>query len=220
MIKAKYTVHEQKGFTIVELMIGTAVLSTILVLATVTMAGIGRLYYKGINQAKIQNAVRTIANDVVQNIQVGSDVVVGPVSGSGASAQMKAYCIGKIRYSYIPGVKMGDTDGGITYQHVFWRDTISSGCSPANLAQGDPSSGYGGVKGTELMSPNSRLTRFTISLTSQGTYGVDVAAAYGDGDLLDLTTNPNNPTCRGDIGDQFCATASLQTKAVRRLDLN
>ncbi len=62
--------HLQKGFTIIELMIATAVLSTILVMVTVVMVNIGSLYYKGINQARVQDDVRSIADEIIKNIQL------------------------------------------------------------------------------------------------------------------------------------------------------
>ena len=60
----KRTPDKQAGFTIVELMIATAILSTILLLVTTMMINIGNLYYKGVNQARVQDGVRTLADDV------------------------------------------------------------------------------------------------------------------------------------------------------------
>jgi prepilin-type N-terminal cleavage/methylation domain-containing protein len=193
------------GFTIIELLIATAVLSTILLLVTSLMINIGKLYYKGINQARVQDNVRSITDEVAQHLQLG-DSFIPVISGS-----EQAYCMGTTRYTYILNKQIG-SDASTQSLHVLWRDkNPTPGNCPAALpvlTTPMPSSG-----GSELIAPNARLTDFTI--TGSSPYSVSVSVAYGDDDLLNLSGV--NTKCKGDIGDQFCATAKLQTIVVRRL---
>lgn len=208
-------------------MIATSVLSTMLLLATIIMISIGNLYYKGINQARVQDDTHSIADEVAQHLQLSGTAV--PVHVVSANGQVQAYCIGDTRYVYTIGVQIGtgnDTNGTARSQHVLWRDKVpSTGCTtPSNtflnsvlLALFDPS-------GTELMTPNSRLTSFCITglgaptpcTPSASPFNLSVGVAYGD---IDLLTNPSsiNATCNGSVGDQFCSTASLTTTVAQRL---
>ncbi len=200
---------DERGFTIVELMIATAVLSTILVVVTIVMISIGNLYYKGITQARIQDGVRSIADQVSQNLELSD----GPVPDGGTNpAVPRAYCIGTTRYTYIENIQIGTS-----YPHVLWRDTIAGNggtCAPAQLSQAQPNSvTQPGTNGVELIPPSSRLTDFTIGTTSP--YSVSIGAAYGANGLLSGTGL--GTTCQGNVGDQFCATAALKTLVVQRL---
>lgn len=232
MLKVK---GAEKGFTIIELMIATSVLSVMLVMVTVMMINIGNLYYKGISQSRIQDNVRSITDEVSKHLELGDNFFMR-TSGSQA-----AYCIGSTRYTFILYKQIGDNPGAPDYQskHVLWRDTNPTpGSCPAalpNLAAATPSSG-----GTELMAPHSRLTEFTI--TGDSPYKVSISEAYGDNDLLcdngvigDCAKEPapgslveklaagtipapaGDIRCRGDVGQEFCATANLSTTVVKRL---
>ncbi len=224
-MKTKQNHLEQDGFTIIELMIATAVLSTIILLATVIMTSIGSLYSKGVNQARIQDATRTITDQVAQDLKLnGSSPNSESGPGGAISITVHSFCIGSgVRYSYVLNTKIGsgkDTNGAQNSPHVLWRDNNSNNtdvvsgasgdCQPIDVTQPDLSADTGGI---ELMSPNSRLTDFTVSSTSP--YSVSVGLAYGDFDLLNL--NGANTTCKGNTGDQFCATASLATTVVQRM---
>lgn len=213
---------DQKGFTIIELLIATTVLSTILVLVTAMMINISNLYYKGINQARVQDSARTITDDVAQHLKLNN---MPPTTGSAnywiwsvwppQRVTVNAYCMGATRYSYIVGQQIGggtNAAGETQIPHVLWRDTITAGasCTPANIA----TSGLSG--GTEMVPPNSRLTYFQVSGISP--YTVQVGVAYGDIDLMNLnTTGPTATNCKSNTGYQFCATAGLTTTATQRL---
>lgn len=224
----RHLTDRQRGFTIIELMIATAILSTMLIMVTALMINIGNLYYKGINQALVQNDARSITDDVAGNLKFNDQAPI-QLPPSAATHYTAAYCIGSTRYTYVLGVKIGETVGGSTYQHVLWRDQIATpdDCfnKPANLTSATPSAD---PNGTEMISPNSRLSVFCIgSFTAPSTcnpstspYDLAVGVAAGDTDLL---TNPtplaNNwdTICNGaKVGHQFCSTARLQTSVVQR----
>jgi prepilin-type N-terminal cleavage/methylation domain-containing protein len=221
------------GFTIVELMIATAILSTILLLTTVLMINIGNLYSKGINQSRTQDDVRSITDQVSQDLKLNSG---GVTYGSGTltdGTPVAAYCIsGNIRYTFVLNRKIGkatdtDTDGSSLMPHVLWRDddtyNTGSGCIPVNLDDPALGTGTSDPLGTELINSNSRLTSFCIA--SQGSpnctsapttpYTVSVGVVYGDIDLLNLAGL--STTCKSGAGNQFCAADNVTTSVVQRL---
>lgn len=189
-----------KGFTIIELMIATAVLSTILVMVTVLMVNIGSLYYKGINQSRVQDDARSISSDIIANIQLSTDKPpIGPVSVPGVTGE-SAYCIGAVRYFYILGVQIGNppAGGGNTVYQVLWRDNnpIPGSC-PTQINPRDHSSAQVSLtnpnlesddavnQGKELITSNSRLTQFSMVTSSVSLpTTINVGVAYGDNDLL------------------------------------
>jgi prepilin-type N-terminal cleavage/methylation domain-containing protein len=234
---------EQEGFTIIELMIATAVLSTILLLTTIVMMSIGTLYYKGINQSRVQDDVRTITDQLSQDLELGD---TDPIHVSNGTTQ--AYCINDARFTYILYTQIGSGAG--QSQHVLWRDTnpAPGSCSTMNLPvlnSTNPDSADPSLNGTELIAPNSRLISFSITgvpPTGTSPYNVSVGVAYGGDDLIcdsgyagDCNTGtestqmmniiagagsvaPDGPIiCKGTTGQEYCAAASSTITVARRL---
>ncbi len=247
MIKRRQlSITGQKGFTIIELLIATAVLSTILVLVTVVMVNIGSLYYKGINQSRVQDNVRSITDEVAQNIRFNSQPPTAPVTDPN-NPNIHAYCIGAVRYTFVLGAQVGKPAPGTstTYYHALWRDdNPTPGSCPTTINPSNPRSAQVDLtnpslatadkinNGVELIADNSRLTAFSMTTGSPSTVAVSVA--YGDNDLLcnptgvagSCATSDAMPNwtdyrgailCKGGKGDQFCSTASLNTTVVQRL---
>lgn len=219
MIKMNH--NHQQGFTIVELMIATAVLSVVLLLATVMITSIGTLYYKGVNQARIQNDARSITDEISQNLKLSKGIIeFSPPSGP------RSYCINSVRYTYIVGTQIGNGAG--QSPHVLWRDQADAACTPVNLNVTPPS-----ANGTELISPRSRLVKLSISGTPNTPYKIDIGIAYGDSDLLCSPSAPGTCNggaampaaayqngdliCKGGAGRQFCATTTLTTTVLQRI---
>jgi prepilin-type N-terminal cleavage/methylation domain-containing protein len=225
------TKSNNRGFTIIELMIATTVLSVILLLVTVMMISIGNLFYKGVNQARVQDDVRNITDEISQHLQLSATT---PLPGTDiANPNIGVYCVGDTRYSYAKNVQIGHQLGGsgLSYSHVLWRDLPSGGCVATQGANLQNPNLRGGA---ELIAPNSRLTDFSISIASP--YTISVSVAYGDDDLLCDTGTPGDCSstvqsthllspvgqinCKSTSGDQFCATASLTTTVSNRLSYN
>jgi prepilin-type N-terminal cleavage/methylation domain-containing protein len=217
LMKNYKTLH--KGFTLVELMIATAVLSTILLLATVMIMGIGRLYYKGINQSRVQDNVRAITDDTSQRLKLNDGqptTAENPIVYRGADGNFStvtAWCIGPTRYSFVIGRQIGPDTARTTdsqIPHVLWRDTTpSEGCkNPADLR--DPALS----NGTDMVGSGMRLTVFSIAPDSSP-YALTVGLANGDKDLF--TGSGAGTHCTGGPGGEFCSTSYLKTTVVKRL---
>jgi prepilin-type N-terminal cleavage/methylation domain-containing protein len=252
MNKKQHQQFGEDGFTIIELIIATAVLSLMLVLITVLMINIGNLYYKGINQSRVQDSVRNINDSIGDQIKLSDNA---PTPGTSTTdSNTHAYCIGDKRYTYVLGAQIGkDKPVGSTnpYLHVLWEDTnpspgtcfISPPAGPGQPGSNvpvdltkNPASNDPDGSGTELIAPNSRLTAFCIGAfvvpsscsapsgtpptnSSYPTYMLTISEASGDSDLLTNTSlfgQNYNTVCSGGLGDQFCATARLQTMIVPR----
>jgi len=210
----------EKGFTIVELMIALAVFSTILVIGTVVMIQIGNLYTKGVNTANLQDATRSVANDVASSLQFSGQTPSMPPAKTFSGMTVNSVCIGSTRFSYIIGKKLGqDTDGTPPTKHVLWRDTVNSAlpCTVLDITQATPP---GSVGGYEMVPDNVRLNKFSIveNPPNSGVFTVQVWMSYGDIDLMTINPSTGSVTCKGGAGTQFCAASELTTQVSRRVE--
>lgn len=190
----------QKGFTIVELMIATLVFSTVLLVVTVGIIQITRVYYKGLNEAATQDTVRSIADTISQSIQFGGgDVVIPPGK--------PFFCVGNTQYSYKLGQQL--TDGAGNYGLV--SGTVP-GCSGGSAEL---------TTGREMLEPKMRLSELTVKQDANepDLYKITVRVAFGDDDLLNNATGPN-PSCKSTAGSQFCSVSELTTTVVKRIGNN
>ena len=227
--------QSEQGFTIIELLIATSVLTLILLLATVMITNIGNLYYKGITLSQTQDTVRSIVDQLTQDLQLADGLPSIPdpavpgnpnINTSLVPGRQTLYatCIGTTRYSYVL-----DKQIITTLPHVLWRDSIGSGstCSPVDLSSTTTpnSTTSPGTAGAELMGPKSRLTCLVITTSSASLYTIKLSIAYGEDDLLagGDTSNLLNGSdygvgCAGSTGNQFCATDRLTTSVIQRVN--
>jgi prepilin-type N-terminal cleavage/methylation domain-containing protein len=229
---------DNKGFTIVELLIALSVLSTILLIASAVMIQISNIYSKGVNSANLQNTTRSINGDLASSLQFSPSApypcVVDNVSCTADNATysgvpVRSFCINKTRYSFVLNRELGD-DGGaspaVHTDHVLWRDTMktTASCTPLNLTQSNPSqSEPSSVDGSgyELVPVHMRLTKFRVAETAvdSGVYNVSVWLAYGDSDLMKPIDGNGHTNCYGDTGSAFCSTALIDSTITRRLQV-
>ena len=214
------TKTEESGFTIVELMIATTVLSLILLLATVIMISIGNLYNKGVNQSNVQDASRTVVDNMAQEIELSKGRITGDTGN--AAPGTNYICINSVRFTYVLGVQIGGSQ-----KHVLWRDRPVSCSGPAILTDDIP--GFaddpgGKSNGIEMIPDHARLSNMDISgvnIDATHPFGVSpftitVRVAYGDDDLLNHPSG-TDASCLGDTGQQFCAVSELATTVTTRL---
>lgn len=197
--------RNQEGYTIVELLIATAIFSVVLLLCAAAIVHVGRMYYKGVITTRTQETSRKIVDDVAQSIQFGPGsedpaAFVRLVSAGG----LNAYCIGSIRYTFNSGQSLGSAPGQTP--HVLWKDRISDGvCQPVAFAAG----------AEELLGENMRLPQFVIT-PSGNLWNISVRVTYGDSPQL--YESPSFEFCKGSsAGGQFCAVSAFNTNVVERL---
>jgi prepilin-type N-terminal cleavage/methylation domain-containing protein len=205
--------RQQKGFTIVELMIATLVFSTVLLVVTVGIIQITRVYYKGLNEAATQDTVRSIADTISQSIQFGGgDVTPTP----GRTLNTVSFCVGNTQYTYRSGYQLVDgTPDNSNGKHQSNQGLISRTLPGCNGASPNASTGR------EMLSPKMRLSELTVKQDANepDLYKITVRVAFGDDDLLNDSTGPK-PTCKSTAGSQFCSVSELTTTVVKRIGNN
>lgn len=215
---------QQRGFTIVELLIATTVVSVILLLVSVMLLNIGNLFNKGMYQSRVQQNTRTISAEIADKLKLSTTVPKRPAAAADGTTVI---CIGDTSYTFVIGKQLGSGAG--QSKHVLWRDSVTGPCvSPAaNYLNSIPATSGG----SELIGTRSRLTNFSVSGASP--YTIDVGVAYGDDDLLcsptagDCNTPGNTLTaatiangdlaCKGGTGQSFCSKSRLTTVVVKRM---
>ena len=202
-----------EGFTIIELLVATAVFATVLIVVTTGILQFSRVYYRGVTEANTQTAARTVVDLISQSIQFNGGAVSN-TPGAVVAGNSYDFCVGSSEYSYRPGYKLVDKTPGTNETNHSLVVRQVSGCTGPTGGQ-DLSSAS--VTGRELLSPNMRLANVTVTNVSGDLYKVQVRVVFGDDDLL------NNPTtatasCKGNAGSQFCAVSELSTMVVKRVE--
>lgn len=206
----------QKGFTIVEMMIATVVFSMVLLLCSMAIIHIGRMYYKGMISNRTQDVARKLVDDVMSTVQLGSGdsstfVVHRPFDEGNPNDGRWVYCLGRVRYTYDSVRALGG--GSEPAKHVLWKDRVESGaCTPADLNADKPSD-----NGVELLGTNMRLPVFEIETNDNRTWNVHIRVSYGEDDDL-FEEGSGYGICKGvNAGGQFCAVSEFSTAVTRRI---
>jgi len=192
----KYLKNE-KGFTLLELLISTTVFSVILLLCTFGLIQVGRNYYRGNTISRTQNATRSAMNTLTQSIQFSGSAPQGTLPDDGISSG--TFCIGSLRYDYKLNTQVEDN---INKDYALKTSKLDNA---ADCNAGNP------APQTELLGKGMSLREFSI-VNSGNDYTITMLVAYGDNDLLN-----DNGLCKGGAGSQFCATSSLKSTVHRRL---
>lgn len=200
---------KQAGFTIIELLIATAIFAIIMIVITVAVLQFSRQYYKGVVSSSTQSTARTLIDDVTRAIQF---------NGGAVSVIPNGYCIGTAkRYSYALNRQVIDNSpDSAKHQglHGLVSDTVS-GCNTSTTAL--PVASLGSLttpNARELLGQRMRLTKFDITNNSE-LYTITVRIVYGDDEVLTSTTDPNM-SCKSNAGSQFCAVSELTTSVRKR----
>lgn len=193
-----------RGFTIIELMIATLVFSIVLLVMTMGIMSVGRSFYKGVISSKTQEAARLVVDDIGRAIQFSTSNVI-EIGTSG-------YCIGDKLYSYQLNAQTGGT------QKSFVVSTVAGGCTASTSALTPAQRDLPGTRA--LLGEKMRLSEFRVRSAGSGAYEIIVKVAYGDPpDLL----NANSPAsqCSNEVrASQYCATAKVTSYVQRRLQTN
>lgn len=204
----------QRGFTIVELMIATAVFSVVLLIAIVAIIMVNNSFVKGNVQAQTQDITRNVLSTISQDIQFNSpsQIVLGtPYENYGY------YCLGNDVYIYQRGQEINPSSSSPVY-HALLELT---GSCPANLSS-DPtglkythylSNATGGGNSThELLSQYLSLEQFNIVQVNSDSYEITLTIVYGK------PSNLTNDSCPSQsFGGQLCAVSTLTTAVSPRI---
>lgn len=231
----------QSGFSIVELLIATAVFSMVLVLVTTGILSFTRQYYKGVISSNTQSAARALMDDVTRAIEFNSGTVY-PLTLSG---KVRGYCIGEAkRYSFEPFSQVTDSSPNpANHQHYHGLvSDITGSCSSLTPPLSVTTLGSNLIPGqTEMLGDHMRLIQFDITQLTPSMYTITIGVAYGDDDLMCSPSVANscnasanmpqvwqlNPVtgkplytdqlCKIAAGNQFCDVSTLRTTVTKRV---
>lgn len=196
------------GFTITELLLATAVFSTVIIVALAAFLGIGRLFYKGVNMTQNQQTARNILDLVVSDIQSAST----PIVVKDSSESRKYICIGSARYIYKIYNPVNLSDHDDTAKFGLLRDSV-----PGNSGCADPYDGtnkFPPNSPTELLANGMRLNAFSVTpdgCQSLCTASIDLAT--GDDDSSTPAAECNSESA----SSQYCAKTQLTATASQGL---
>lgn len=193
-----------RGFTVVEMMVATAVFSVVLLVCSIGLIQISRSFYKGVTVTTTQETARGVIDEIANSITYSGSNPSGLLS----SGPNRAYCIGATRISFLPGRMLGDVP------HVLVADSPPVCSAPLDLT--NPSL-PGAVNPRELVAERMRVAKLVITPQTNRLYFVELRLVTGDDDALQ---NDNSPTadCSGLLaGAQFCASVELTTTVQKRI---
>lgn len=212
-----------KGFTLLELLIASSIFSIILLLCSFGLVQVGKVYYKGAGSSRTQAALRAISDDVAQAVQYSGKSVHARINLTNTNEYQQ--CIGNRRYTY----HLGDRTGRVLVVESFQSTCVE------DIAAGDallvPGSALPSANNArELMPAGMRLLQFAVTADLAGSQQNDIKirVGLGDQDLYHIVPGPmswtvetdiNKATCKGGAGQQFCATAEIDTTVRRRVTL-
>lgn len=207
--------RQERGFTIVELMIASLVFSVILLVVTFGVLSFTNAYYKGVHTAATQTAARTLIDTITQSLQFNG----GKISAaSNPAGTITTYCIGNKQYDFEVGTLLS---GG---NHILYETPLAANATCAPHAFDSTS--------RELLSDKMRLAAFSVTPSSgtEGLFTVHVRVAYGENDLFASKTGTVPPTgqipadiaaglyCKPDTGgNQFCSVVDLESTVEKRV---
>jgi prepilin-type N-terminal cleavage/methylation domain-containing protein len=221
----------EDGFTIVELMIATAVFAIILIITTTTIIGISNTYIKGTVEDQTQQTARAVLSDISQDIEFNNNAFISqnPIPST-TTGDVYFFCIGDDVYVYDLDKVLSNTGTGAEYSPwdlVRYQSLTcpSQGDVPTTLS-GFPA-GY-----EELLLPNERLGHLDVVADTgdSNTYTVSLEIAFGTDNTLLSDTSPflngeRTPPvsyvypylCQSGSDSSFCSVATLTTTVAPRV---
>ena len=200
----------QDGFTIIELLIATAIFTVILLITSTTIIGISQTYVKGSVEGNTQQTARKILSTISQDIEFNN-------SSSIIIHQSKNYfCIGNDVYLYNLNKRLVSKPTPSTEPNwVLVRYTAPT-CPLLSSLPTTPPTGF-----EELMSSGQRLGQLSIDQSGQS-YTITLEVGYGTSSLLNTSSNAPAPykyTCQSGLDSSFCAVSSLTTTVTPRINI-
>jgi len=207
-------ISKKEGFTIIELLIAMAGFSFVLLLVTVVMINIGNLYSKGINQTRIDDASRTVLDDISTKIKYSKASSYSTAGGTLANGTTYlVYCINNSKFA---------VSSSISGTNFLRRSTLGTGAvgCPVDTANDSTS-------GTDLLPQNSKLAYFNITKNGSN-FTINISMVYGNfsnTNISNFSAPPNGIAdnfdkiqCNTGTSYQYCAVTNLSTVVSSRLN--
>jgi prepilin-type N-terminal cleavage/methylation domain-containing protein len=205
-------ISNQRGFTIIELLIATLVFSVVLLLCTAALMQISKVYYRGVISTRTQEVARTIVNDISEHLQFSSKDIYSPLPPSGSN---QGFCVGSFLYSYVAGTD-GELPADDTGRHALVVNDLGRPCTSSEVPQNVATGGV--LAGREFLQPLMRVAYLNVTETpiGSGIYKINLTLAYGQDDLLEVSSG-QNARCKSIQNSPFCAVVNLSGTVQRRV---
>lgn len=192
------------GFTIIELLLATAIFSAVIVVALASFLGVSRLFYKGVTTTQTQQTARHILDVVSSDIQSAST----PVQVKSTTDGRSYTCIGSARYIYKLNNPVNLGDHNDTEKFGLLRDSLPGNSSCLNPYVDDGGGVLPPSNAVELLGNGMILSSLEISpFGNSTTYTLKIKLATGDDDL-----STPEATCDSNLAaSQNCAITELST---------
>jgi prepilin-type N-terminal cleavage/methylation domain-containing protein len=218
--------HDNKGFTLIELMLAMTFISVLLVAIAMTTIQISNIYNKGITLREVNQVGRSLSDELQRSIASSTPFDVTPkVDNSAATATSKyvvqdgggRLCLGSYTYAWNYGEAL---TGGTGAPPIFntYDDNTSVRFAKVPDASGelcaDPELPIERDAATDLVSSGDRnlvIHNFTITLTSedanagQALYAISMVIGTNDHEQLLTGATSCKPPATG-VGDEdYCS---------------
>lgn len=205
-----------KGFTLIELMLAMTFISVLLIAIAMTTIQISNIYTKGITLREVNQAGRTISDDLQRSIGASAPFDLAPTATPASYVAQQTggrLCVGKYSYLWNYGENIAQTGDATNLDNHFNDNTVirfvrvldpdKSLCQRETEGNGVPSEypAPDKEKSVELLASGDRdlaIHAFTIAktaeeaATSQAMYAISFV--IGTNDQAQLTTN--DASCR------------------------
>ena len=194
----------QKGFTIVELLIATSVFATVLFIVTYGIIQISRMYTNGFIQTQTQNTAISISDQITKDLEFSSASVNTEKKSS--SENYYYFCTTQNEYYYQPLGGLSE----ISLAYVNGGQCASPTASPSFI--NSPHSQNLLSTSMEILNHSSYDNQDMLTGNS-GLYTVGINVLYGNQTNLEYNSNTNQFDCRPTVlVGPFCAIYNLNTQ--------
>jgi prepilin-type N-terminal cleavage/methylation domain-containing protein len=200
---------DQKGFTIVELLIATAVFTTILFIVTYGIIQISRMFTNGFIQTQTQNVAVSLADQLTRDVEFSSSSSIGSDKEANVSGSIFYYfCTYQYEYFYNPS--------GSLYKIPI--SAITNCLPPISSWVTNPQT-------QNLLSASMKILNYSgyddasqqsiiSSGSASGLYSINLDILYGNTDNLVQNDNSSQWVCKPVVAiGPFCANYNLNTQA-------
>jgi len=229
--------NTQSGFTIIELMISTAVFAIILLLAVLMITNSLNEYYKVSIDTSVSSTLQSVVSDVEQNIENSTTLIPGS----------NYVCTSSEEFIYNLGDEMPTEVASLSIPYALYEFPISSASECQTNPGSNPNLAQAVAAGQSLLGTHYRLMAFNVTpvnaLDQQSEWDIDIKIAYTSGGVNgagdDLLCSPSvtsettdgycspaapsyTPTdfktadadasmrCKNEVGEQYCNVENLQ----------
>lgn len=209
--------RQQKGFTLIELMLAAIIFAVVLVVILASFLQIGRIYYKGVSVAGTNEAARTAVDDITNDLRSSKDVTLPKQFTPDPTSPYWYFCVGTHKYAYKITLAV--------HQVTSYDINVPGHVDPNGLVKSDISNGCDsnfqtGSHFEQLLGANMQLNRLDFncnSLNNVDSCSLTIRVVFfgSDPSVLKPSATDPNASCVGSLlSTDFCSVAFFSTDTI------